>query len=142
MEYGVTNRLQVGVDLSSQNYEEEISQDSSKWNTVNLGVLYQIVESNSPFALSASIAFGIPIKSGAQVDYQPTILVAKTLHRLQLHASVESVRDKSSFQYNLGSVYPIHRFWFPTLEFNGQESAWDRSPLPHSGTLSTPSART
>jgi hypothetical protein len=39
---------------------------------------------------------------------------------MQIHLSfvTDIERDKPSFQYNLASVYPIRRHWFPTFEFN------------------------
>jgi hypothetical protein len=91
---------------------------------VNFGIQYQVIKSNSPFALSAGIDSGIPISSEERTEFQPTILAARSFRSLQIHASAaanfELRENRPGFQYNLGSVYPIHRFWFPTLEFNGR----------------------
>src|SRR4029077_7521874 len=76
-EYGVTNRLQFGVELPYGVIEEESLDRTSPWSTVSLGVEYQIMRSDSPFALSAGIAFGIPVRPKRELEYQPTILLAK-----------------------------------------------------------------
>jgi len=124
MEYGVTERLQVGFDLPSGMSEEENAEDSARLRTINLGFRYQILKSNAPFALSVGLDSGIPVSSGAEAEFQPTILAAKSFRSVQIHASaaaeIESGEDRPGYEYNLGSVYPIHRFWFPTLEFSGR----------------------
>src|ERR1700758_3025316 len=61
-EYGVTNRLQFGVELPYGTTEEERLETTSRWSTAILGVEYQIMRSDRPFALSAGIAFGIPVR--------------------------------------------------------------------------------
>ena len=124
MEYGVTDRHQVGLDLPYGVSEEENFENSSRLKTMNLGVRYQIIKSDAPFALSVGIDSGVPMSSGEEVEFQPTILAAKSIRHLQIHASAaadfELGEDKPGLEYNLGSVYPIHRFWIPTLEFNGR----------------------
>jgi hypothetical protein len=124
MEYGVTDRLQVGLDLPYGVSQEENFENSSGLKRMNLGVRYQIIKSDAPFAISVGIDSGIPISSGEEVAFQPTILAAKSIRHLQIHASAaadfEIGEDRPGFEYNFGSVYPIHRFWFPTLEFNAR----------------------
>ena len=122
MEYGITDRLQLGFDLPYGMTEEENSEGSAAWSTASLGLEYQIIRSDSPFALSAGMAFGVPLKSRGKVEFEPMILAAKTLRRLQIHASflTDIAERKPSFQYNLASVYTNLRRWFPTLEFNGR----------------------
>jgi hypothetical protein len=68
-ECGVTNRLQLGVELPYGLTEEESSETTSRWSTASLGVEYQIIRSDMPFALSAGIMFGIPVRSGGEVEY-------------------------------------------------------------------------
>jgi len=123
MEYGVTRRLQLGFELPYGMTEEEGSESASRWSTASLGFRYQIIRSDFPFALSVGMAFGVPVQSGGALEYQPTILAAKTFRGAQIHASfVADIEEekKPSFQYNLASVYPIQHQWFPTLEFNGR----------------------
>jgi len=102
--------------------EEEGSESASRWSTASLGFRYQIIRSDFPFALSVGMAFGVPVQSGGELEYQPTILAAKTFRGAQIHASfvADIEQERPSFQYNLASVYAIRRHWFPTLEFNGR----------------------
>jgi hypothetical protein len=122
VEYGVTRRLQLGFELPYGMSEEESSERASRWSTANLGFQYQIIRSEFPFALSVGMAVGVPVSPGGEVEYQPTILAAKTFRRTQVHVSfvADVEEEKPSFQYNVASVYPIQRHWFPTLEFNGR----------------------
>jgi len=122
MEYGVTRRLQFGFELPYGMTEEAGSESASRWSTASLGFRYQIIRGDFPFALSAGMAFGVPLRSGGEVEYQPMILAAKSFRRAQVHASLvaDIEEEKPSFQYNLASVYPMQRHWFPTLEFNGR----------------------
>ena len=126
-EYGVTNRLQLGAELPYGMTEEESSEVTSRWSTATLGVEYQIIRSDRPFALAVGMAFGIPVRSNGEVEYEPTILLAKNFHKLQIHASfvADIEEEKPSFQYNLASVYPVKSHWFPTLEFNGRSLQGD-----------------
>ena len=122
MEYGVTNRLQVGFNLPYGVTEEEKAEGQSTWSAAGLGLEYQIIRGESPFALSAGMMLDVPVNAGRKVEYEPTILVAKTFRRAQVHASfVADIEEwNPAFQYNLASVYPIQQRWFPTLEFNGR----------------------
>jgi hypothetical protein len=121
-QYGVTNRLQLGAELPYGLTEEETGATRSRWSTASLGVEYQIIRSNQPFALSAGIAIGVPVRSNGELEYEPTLLMAKGFRKLQIHASfvADIEEEKPSFQYNLASVYPVQRRWFPTFEFNGR----------------------
>jgi hypothetical protein len=64
----------------------------------------------------------VPVRSGSELSYEPTILLAKTFRKLQVHASLVSDMEqwKPSLEYNLASVYPIKKRWFPTFEFSGR----------------------
>lgn len=120
MEYGVTNRLQLSLETRYGKSEEESAEASSEWNTASLGFQYQLIRSESPFALSVGMAFGIPVKAAGEIEYEPTILVARTFRRMQVHASfiAELEQWDLAFRYNVASVYPLRNRWFPTLEFN------------------------
>jgi hypothetical protein len=122
VEYGVTRRLQIDLEVPYGFSASENSEVTAAWSATNLGLQYQIIQSDSPFALSAGMALGIPMKGSATWTLEPTILAAKTFKKLQVHASfvAELEEWKPSFQYNLASVYPVGRRWFPTLEFNGR----------------------
>jgi len=121
VEYGVTGRLQIGVELPYGTTEEERG-ESSNWSSTSVGFQYQLSPSTSPFAVSLGMAFGVPLTAGGELGYQPAILIAKTFRRGQVHASftADIEAEKPSFQYNLASVYSIRQRWFPTIEFNGR----------------------
>jgi hypothetical protein len=89
--------------------------------STSIGVGYQLIRSDAPFALSVGFAFGIPVEATQEVEYEPTILIARGFGKLQVHASVLAnlENEKPSFQYNVASVYSIRNRWFPTFEFNG-----------------------
>jgi len=122
VEYGVTRRLQFNLDLPYGFSASENSEVAAAWSTTGLGLQYQIIRSDSPFALSVGTAFGIPMKANANWSLEPTVLAAKTFKKFQVHASLvaEVEQWKPSFQYNVASVCPVRRRWFPTLEFNGR----------------------
>jgi hypothetical protein len=89
--------------------------------STSIGVGYQLIRSDAPFALSVGFAFGIPVEATQEVVYEPTILIARGFGKLPVHASVLAnlENEKPSFQYNVAPVYSIRNRWFPTFEFNG-----------------------
>jgi hypothetical protein len=95
---------------------------SAGWGTTSLGLQYQIIRSDWPFALTAGMSFGIPVKPGVEREFEPELLAAKTFGRVQVHASFVADLEggRPSFQYNLASVSTGARRWFPTLEFNAR----------------------
>lgn len=121
-EYGLTNRLQVSFELPYGITASETAEVPARWSSTTVGLLYQIIRSDRPFALSAGMAFALPIRSRSTVVYEPSILAAKTFRNLQIHASfLSDVEEwKPSFEYNAACVYPFARRWFPTFEFNGR----------------------
>ena len=120
MEYGVTQRLEFNIEVPEGITEGESGQGPDRFRTANLGVQYQLIRRDAPIALALGMAFGVPLRSGGEVEYEPMLLAAKSFRKLQVHGSIgaDLEESKASLQYNLGSVYPIHRAWFPTLEFN------------------------
>jgi hypothetical protein len=123
-EYGLTNRLQLGLEVPYGRSEGKRSDTTPGWTTASLGVQYQIIRSTVPFALTAGMTFEVPVESGGELEYEPTVLAAKSFRSLQIHASFVAEigrAEKPSFQYNLASVYPVRQRWFPTLEFNGRQ---------------------
>jgi len=57
------------------------------------------------------------------MEWEPTVMAARAFGKLQVHVSVSSTiqAEHRSFEFNLASVYPVHRIWFPTLEFTGKQ---------------------
>ena len=125
VEYGLTDRLQVAIEVPygfvAHRDEGEIVQG---WNSFNVGFLYQLIRSDRPFALSAGMAMDLPLSSRGELGYEPAILLARSFHKLQVHASVISEIEqwKPTFAYNVSAVYPIKHVWFPTFEFNGRRA--------------------
>jgi hypothetical protein len=101
-EYGLTNRLQLSAEVPYGLNEEETLDTRSRWSTVSLGIDYQIIRSSTPFALSVGMSFGVPVRSLSEIEYEPTILMAKSFHKLQVHASfvADVEEEKPSIQYN------------------------------------------
>jgi len=124
LEYGLTRRLQFGFEQSYGNADEQLPRASSQWGPASAGMQYQIC-SSSTSALSVGFAFGIPSDAESEIEFQPTILAARTFRRAQIHASFGTGlgKERPSFQYNLASVFPVHPGWYPTLEFNGRSIA-------------------
>lgn len=122
LEYGLTDRLQVSFEMPYGVTSDKDAEIPARWSSTTVGLLYQFIRSDRPFALSAGMGFALPIRSRDHVAYQPTLLVAKTFRKLQIHASFLSDIEQrnSSFEYNVAGVYPLTRRWFPTFEFNGR----------------------
>jgi hypothetical protein len=120
IEYGLTDRLQIGLDIPYGFTAEQNAETPVRWSSTSVGLLYQIIRSDRPFALSAGMMLQIPVRAEGKPTYQPTILLAKTFRKFQIHASFLSEVEqwRPSLEYNLASVYPIRRCWFPTFEFN------------------------
>jgi len=121
VEYGLTERLQVAIGVP---YGIVAHQDEQEivpgWSSFNVGFLYQLIRRDRPFALSAGIVMDIPLNSQGELGYEPAILLARSFHKLQVHASVISEIEqwKPTFAYNVAAVYPVRHGWFPTFEFN------------------------
>jgi hypothetical protein len=125
LEYGLTNRLQISAELPyGITPGNEEGEDLPGWSSIRIGTLYQIIRSDRPFALSVGIMAEVPVRPGDELGIQPTILVAKSFRRLQIHASAlaDITEGRPELEYNLASVYPVKRRWFPTLEFNGRRA--------------------
>jgi hypothetical protein len=122
IEYGLTNRLQISFQTPYGITASQNAEVPARWSTVSVGLLYQIIQRDQPFALSLGMEFGVPVRSTAKWGYEPSILAAKTFRKLQIHASFFSDVEgqKPSLEYNVACVYPVKSRWFPTLEFNGR----------------------
>jgi len=122
LEYGLTKRLQLSSYTAYGLSATSKSEVPAGWSTTSVGLQYQIVRSNSPFALTAGMSFGIPVRAGAELEFEPELLAAKSFRRIQVHASfVANVEQGTLFlEYNLASVYLVSHRWYPTLEFSGR----------------------
>jgi hypothetical protein len=122
MEYGLTDRLQFSVEIPYAIRVAQGAEANLGWTTTAVGFQYQIVRSDCPFSLSVAAQADVPNSPKGRFSYGPTILAAKTLRKMQVHATftADLGAGSPSFQYNLASVYRIGTIWFPTLEFNGR----------------------
>jgi hypothetical protein len=121
-EYGITRRLQLGIEAPYGIQSTANSEVPLSWSTVNASVLYQFIRGNHPFAMSGALGLNLPLTSRGTVSFEPELLVAKGFGRLQIHSGFipELSVGETSFEYNVAAVRPFAHHLFPTLEFNGR----------------------
>jgi hypothetical protein len=124
LEYGITNRLQLALELPYGIRASETSELPPRWSAMSVGVLYQFIRSDRPFALSAGATAGVPLNTQGDASFDPLLLMAKTFGVTQVHFSVEPEigAEESSLAYNLAAVRPWPHHLYPTLEFNGRRN--------------------
>jgi hypothetical protein len=124
-EYGITRRFQVSAELPYGIQSSDTSELPVSWSTISASLLYQLIRSNHPFALSAAMGVNLPVTSRGEVSYEPELLAAKQFGTLQIHTSFipELSKDGSALQYNVAAVRPSPHNLRPTLEFSGRRNA-------------------
>jgi hypothetical protein len=124
IEYGITRRLQFGIEAPYGIQSPPNSEPPVSWSTLNTSVLYQFIRSNHPFALSGALGMNLPLTSRGRTSFEPELLVAKGLGKFQIHSSFipEVGADETSLAYNVAAVRPLAHHLFPTLEFNGRRN--------------------
>jgi hypothetical protein len=124
-EYGITRRFQFAMELPYGIQSTETSELPVSWSTMSASLLYQLVRSNYPFALSAAMGVSLPVTSRGQTSLEPELLAAKQFGTLQIHTSFipELSKDDKSLAYNVAAVRPIAHDLRPTLEFSGRRNA-------------------
>ncbi len=125
IEYGLTDRLQLGLEVPYGIQSRPTSEIPTSWSTADLSVLYQFIRGNHPFALSGALGVNAPLTARGNWSYEPELMIAKAFGTLQIHTSVipELGGGDSSLEYNLAAVRPLSHHFFPTLEFNGRWNA-------------------
>jgi hypothetical protein len=125
IEYGLTGRLQLGLEAPYGIQSTATSEIPVSWSTVDLSVLYQFIRGNHPFALSGAMGINAPLTSRGDTSYEPELLIAKAFGKLQIHTSVipELGGGETSLEYNMAAVRPWAHHFIPTLEFNGRHNA-------------------
>lgn len=123
-EYGLTDRLQLAVEVPYGIRSTATSETPGDWSTLDTGLLYQFIRTSHPFALSAGIGAGLPLNSQAGASFVPEVVMAKVLGVVQVHASFEPEisKDNTSLAYNVAAVRPWPHHLYPTLEFNGRRN--------------------
>lgn len=125
LEYGLTDRLQLSMELPYGIHSTATSEIPARWSAISTGVLYQFIRSSHPFALSAGAGADLPLNSRGEMGFEPELVMAKVFGRVQVHASFEPEfsKDDTSLNYNLAAVRPWPHSLYPTLEFNGRRDA-------------------
>jgi len=125
IEYGITRRLQFGMEMPYGIQSTASSELPVSWSTLNASLLYQFIRGNHPFALSGAMGVNLPLTSRGSVSYEPDVLAAKGFGKLQIHASfVPELSDgDKSLAYNLAALRPLAHHLIPTLEFNGRRNS-------------------
>lgn len=122
LEYGLTDRLQLALELPYGIHSTATSAIPARWSAISTGVLYQFIRSSHPFALSIGAGADLPLNSRGEADFEPELVMAKVFGRVQVHASFEPEisKDDTSLNYNLAAVRPWPHSLYPTFEFNGR----------------------
>jgi len=125
IEYGITRRLQFGMELPYGIQSTATSELPVSWSTLNASLLYQFIRGNRPFALSGAMGVNLPLTSRGSVSYEPEVMAAKGFGKLQIHSSFspELSDDDKSLAYNLAALRPFAHHLIPTLEFNGRRNS-------------------
>lgn len=125
IEYGMTRRLQFGMELPYGVQSTAASELPVSWSTLNASLLYQFIRGNHPFALSGAMGVNLPVTSRGNASYEPEVLAAKGIGKLQIHASFipELSGDDKSLAYNVAALRPLAHHLIPTLEFNGRRNS-------------------
>lgn len=125
IEYGMTRRLQFGMEMPYGIQSTATSELPVSWSTLNASLLYQFIRGNHPFALCGAMGVNLPLTSRGSVSYEPEVLAAKGFGKLQIHASFlpELSEDDKSLAYNVAALHPFAHHLIPTLEFNGRRNS-------------------
>jgi len=125
IEYGLTDRLQLGFEAPYGINSTLTSETPVSWSAAEISILYQFIRGNHPFALSGAMGVEAPLTGRGDLSYEPELLIAKAFGRLQIHTSVipEWGGDDTSLEYNVAADRPLTHHWTPTLEFNGRRDA-------------------
>ena len=124
IEYGLTDRLQLGFEAPYGINSTPTSETPVIWSAADISVLYQFIRGNHPFALSGAMGVEAPLTGRGDLSYEPELLIAKAFGRLQIHTSfIPELGDDISLEYNVAADRPLPHHWIPTLEFNGRRDA-------------------
>jgi hypothetical protein len=124
IEYGVTDRLQLGLEAPYGINSTPTSEIPTRWSTADVSLLYQFIGGNHPFALSGAMGVNAPLTSRGNLSYEPELLIAKAFGKLQIHTSLipQLGSNDRSLEYNAAAVRPVAHHFIPTLEFNGRRN--------------------
>ena len=108
IEYGITRRLQAGMETPYGIQSTAASELPVSWST-----------------LSAAMGVNLPSTARGSTSYEPEVMAAKGFGKLQIHTSFipELGGDDKSLEYNVASLRPFAHHLIPTLEFNGRRNS-------------------
>ena len=128
-EYGITNRLQFETGITYNFYSIPGPFRHNGMGGTEIGLLYNVL--NNQNSLAISLAFDCLLLAQqnvkefeeSEVEWEPSLIIAKQFGKMQLHASFAADITKSDrlFNYNLASVFPFAD-WRGTLELNWQNN--------------------
>lgn len=136
-EYGITSRFQVEMELPYLALRPEGEARRRGFGDVGVGVLYNFLPGNQPFALSAALEVALPTGNEdkdlgeGKATWEPSIIIAKQLGKGQVHLNLgaEIGGGEAEYFYNVAAVYPLGQRLYPTLELNGTRSQDEGSRL-------------
>lgn len=126
LEYGFTNKLQLGVELPYSTYYNSLNQRRSGFGNLEVGLMYNFTLNNNIVAVSALLETELPTsEDGSEnqnndLELTPMIVLGKQFGRSQVHTSLGSsfANGETSFLYNLAFMYPLS-FLKTTFELSG-----------------------
>jgi len=126
VEYGFTDRFQVELSLPYHFLFPKVGQNVNGIGNTEAGFLYALLK-DKKLALSVALNVGLPTANKTkniddpEVEWEPSLIVARQIGRAQLHAALSAslTKNESEFNYNLSTVVPFGD-WRATLELNGK----------------------
>jgi hypothetical protein len=119
LEYGITDRFQLGLELPALWRETDGSTDSGPGD-IEFGALFALTEPGKPFTLSVAGAFRFPTGDEEQelgeenAAFEPALLSSWDTGPVILHAAVgvEMGPDDRSLNYSAAVEAPVNDFSF------------------------------
>ncbi len=128
LEYGITSRFQVGVELPYVSRRMGEGGRTSGLGDIEAGVLYALSSNLDTLAVSAGLEVGLPTGSEerelgeGKTTWEPFVTFGRKLGRGQTHFGFRvGTGDETDLGYNLAYVLPAGRLRW-TLELTGDAS--------------------
>jgi Putative MetA-pathway of phenol degradation len=125
IEYGFTDRLQIELCLPYDYIRFKGDEKTNGLGNVEIGLLYNLLNRNKPFALSLALGMGLPTAQKAknpeevQTEWEPSLIIARQAGKAQFHASLgaEITETEFTFNYHFGAIMALGD-WRTTLELS------------------------
>ena len=129
LEYGFTNRFQVELTVPVRIMFPRGQKPVADTRTLEAGLLYNIVNRNKPFALSAGLDIEWATAKDeeeigevkSRIAWEPIIIIARQFGRTQVHANLgaELIGNEAEFPYGLATATSLGH-WIITMEITGE----------------------